>query len=103
MTINVPALGGLVTVKALTWAKIQALTPFPYDPVQHCWKIIEAATTRPTLTVEQIWQFHAKYGEAPLMRVVGAIKTVSGMKERLRAVEPIATALAAQYLATLNR
>ncbi len=102
-TVNVPALGGLVTVQALTMAKIQALTPFPYDPVLHTWKIIEAATISPKLTLEKVWQIYDQYGEAPLLRVARAIKTASGMKEVMRAIEPITTALAARYLATPNR
>ena len=53
-TVNVPALGGLVTVQALTMAKIQALTPFPYDPVLHTWKIIEAATISPKWCIREI-------------------------------------------------
>jgi len=53
--------------------------------------------------LEKVWQIYDQYGEAPLLRVARAIKTASGMKEVMRAIEPITTALAARYLATPNR
>jgi hypothetical protein len=88
MTINVPALGGLVTVKALTGDRINALRPVPYNPVMHTAAVIEAGTVSPKIDRAQCISLAQQHGEAPIMRVMGAILSVSGLNKTIARFVP---------------
>ncbi len=84
-TINVPILGGPVTVRALAWEQAGVLADGQRDPLNKCLAVIVAGVVSPPLTIRGLRGIIALYGERPLLRVLNHIVFVSGFGDKVTA------------------
>lgn len=80
-TIELPAMGRSVALRALTKAELIACFPTPFSINALAVNIICAGVTSEKLDPATVWQVYARYGDAPLIRIGGLIVRLSGYRD----------------------
>lgn len=77
-TIDVPALGRTVTVRALSKEELAGCIPSPFNLDAMAVSIICKGVTSERLHPATVWKVYDRYGDGPLIRIGGAIVALSG-------------------------